>query len=163
MSDVKTGWWASKSKGAKAGIVIGSIVVIAGISYLIYYLNTKDDKPADTGGGRDEADRPDRDGTDTTHNETTTGTGIETNNSGNAGNTSSSVNNSSLPNGGSGCAVIRSAFDRNYDYVRCASVWYTKSKENPATPAIKGTIPNWKSLSENKPASDRLTVAFPNG
>lgn len=159
--EINKSWWASQSKGTKAGIIIGTIVVIAGVSYLIYRNANSDkpDKPSNEPSKDDKGGRPES--PDTTSNDTTQNTGIENNNSGNTGGAGTSANNTALPNGGSGCAVVRMAFDRNYDYVKCAGSWYTRSKDNPANPAVKGSIPNWKSLADNKVSTDRLNVAYP--
>jgi hypothetical protein len=68
-----------------------------------------------------------------------------------------------LPNGGKDCGQVHTNYDRDFDYVKCSGVWYTKSKPNPATPSKKGAIPNWKSLSANKIATERLNSRYPNG
>lgn len=60
-----------------------------------------------------------------------------------------------LPNGGVGCGPLRKNFDRVYDYVKCAGIWYTISKDR-----VK--IPEWKSLSNNKTATDLLNNKYPN-
>jgi len=69
----------------------------------------------------------------------------------------------SLPNGGKDCGQVRTAFDRDYDYVKCGSAWFTKSKPNPASAKAKGAIPNWKSLATNKIATQRLDSRYPKG
>lgn len=68
-----------------------------------------------------------------------------------------------LPNDGVSCGTIKTGHDGNYDYVRCANIWYTRSKDNPASASVKGTIPNWRSLASNQVATGILNTAYPNG
>lgn len=70
---------------------------------------------------------------------------------------------SSLPNGGKGCGQVQSTFDGNYDYVKCGTSWFTISKANPTSASTKGSIPNWKDLSGNAIATQRLNSRYPNG
>lgn len=58
-----------------------------------------------------------------------------------------------LPNGGAGCGPVQKAFDRTFDYVKCDGVWWTRSKDR-----VK--IPEWKSLADNKTATDLLNNKY---
>lgn len=63
-------------------------------------------------------------------------------------------NKADLPNGGIGCGEVKTSFDRTYNYVKCDGVWYTISKD-------RSVIPTWKSLADNKTATDLLNNKYP--
>jgi len=60
-----------------------------------------------------------------------------------------------LPNGGNGCADVKTTFDKVYDYVKCNGDWWTISKD-----AANGKIKTWTSLANNKTATDLLNNRY---
>lgn len=60
-----------------------------------------------------------------------------------------------LPNGGVDCGPIKTDFDRASNYVKCGDAWHIISKD-------KVKIPEWKSLADNKTATDLLNNKYPN-
>lgn len=62
---------------------------------------------------------------------------------------------SELPQGGKGCGDVKGSFDRVYNYIKCDGTWWTISKD-------KVKIPTWKSLADNKTATDLLNSKYPN-
>jgi len=143
MELTKAKWF--KTTGGKIGIVVGALALITGVTLVVRHFVKKGDEkklpPADE--TKTETTTPATSATTTTTTPTTT---------------EKPANQqvaSDLPNGGAGCGPIRKAFDRVYDYVKCNNVWYTISKD-------KIKIPKWKSLADNKTASDLLNNKYPN-
>lgn len=62
--------------------------------------------------------------------------------------------NESLPPGKCD-GPVRTDFDRLFNYVKCDGVWWTISKD-------KTKISAWKSLAENKTATNLLNNKYPN-
>ena len=50
---------------------------------------------------------------------------------------------------------LKTDFDRTYNYIKANGIWYTISKD-------KVKIPAWKSLADNKTATDLLNNKYPN-
>lgn len=71
------------------------------------------------------------------------------------------VIDATLPNGGVDCSDVKSKFDRDYDYVKCKGIWYTKSKTNPASKFAKDRYKDWTSLESNPVATERLNRRYP--
>ncbi len=70
---------------------------------------------------------------------------------------------SDLPEGAKSCGSTITTHDNDYDYKKCDGDWFTRSKSNPKTVSVKGSIPNWKSLKTNATATTILNTAYPNG
>lgn len=182
-----TGWWSKQSTMTKV-LVIGIPVLIIGGTIAYLALRKKDDeKIGDKGAGTstksDSGDGKKSEGTasttetetksetkDTTKatttevvKETKTSTPTSTNTTTTVTTSTTYHDMKSLPNGGKDCGQVHTNFDRDFDYVKCGGVWYTKSKPNPATASKKGAIPNWKSLAANKIATQRLDARYPKG
>lgn len=58
----------------------------------------------------------------------------------------------SLPTGK--CADVKTGFDKSYNYVKCDGIWWTISKD-------RSKIPDWKSLADNKAATELLNNKYP--
>lgn len=144
MELAKVKWF--KTTGGKIGIVIGSLAVLTGVTLLVRHFVKKGAEKKDDKVG-------DQTKTDTTT--TTTTTDSTKTEPAKTETTPNEKPNPDLPNNGAGCGPIRKAFDRVYDYVKCNNVWYTISKD-------KIKISKWKSLADNKTASDLLNNKYPN-
>lgn len=169
----KTGW-AKFSKTQKTLIIVSGIVIVGGIVYFGFI--RKKDEDTSTGGDTKKGDGKSKSessstSTDDTTKESTTEVEKETKTttptSTNVTKTttvSTTVHDvKSLPNSGKDCGEVHTNFDRDFDYVKCAGAWWTKSKPNPATASKKGAVPNWKNLASNKIASERLNARYSKG
>lgn len=142
MELAKVKWF--KTTGGKIGIVIGTLAAVTGIVLLVNYVKNRN-KPNDSANETKPGQTTDQNKTETTTT-TTTPTDPKTQ--------PVETAKSDLPNNGVGCGPIRTAFDRVYNYVKCGNIWYTISKD-------KIKIPNWKSLAENKTATNLLNNKYP--
>lgn len=61
-----------------------------------------------------------------------------------------------------GCNETRTNHDADFDYRKCKSIWYTKSKANPYSAYAKELIKEWTSLADNILANERLNKRYPN-
>lgn len=172
---------AAVVKKSHAGLIIGiiaGVVVIGGSIGAFFYFKNK--KAASAGDGK----KPDDSKGDTTNPPADSSDNSKPSDSGSGGGGSSSGGGSgtggglstpkqspnlvnttdpTLPNKGKGCGQIKTTHDGDYDYVLCSGTWYTRSKANPKTKSVKGSIPNWKSLGANIKATQNLNVAYPQG
>lgn len=146
----KLGWWASKSKGAKAGIIIFGTLVASAITFGIIHYSKKSD-PANP----NKPNPP----SDSSKEETSIG---EKTISIKDSKPHVETNALTLPNKGVGCSEVITTFDRDYDYVKCAGIWYTKSKQNPSSTDAKDRFKDWTSLEKNEVATRRLATRYPN-
>lgn len=135
MELAKVKWF--RTTGGKIGIVVGALALVTGVVLLVKHFTKK---PTE----EDKKLPPDETKTDTTTKPAETKTEV----------TPNEKTNPDLPNNGVGCSAVRTAFDRVYNYVKCAGVWYTISKD-------KIKIPKWKSLADNKTATDLLNNKYP--
>lgn len=150
-------WWGGQSTTSKVLWVGGTIVTVGLILYFTLGNKSeskKDDKSQDIPEDKSS-------GGSTTTTTTTTTTKSEEKGTGTS--TTPTVDKSTLPNGGKGCGVVKTTFDKDFDYVKCDGVWYTKSKPNAVSAYAKGLYKDWKSLAANKVATDRLNNRYPNG
>lgn len=60
-----------------------------------------------------------------------------------------------------GCNETRTKHDADFDYRKCKSIWYTKSKANPYSAYAKELIKEWTSLADNILANERLNKRYP--
>lgn len=151
-------------------ITIGSVVLLGGGLLLWNYNKNKkksgakkDDKSS---GGNKSADVTSKDtaSSDIPKDETSTSgssSSTSTSTSGDSTSGSSQVD-TTLPNHGEGCSPLRDKFDGNFNYIKCKGNWYTISKLHPKNSSTKGKVPNWKDISGNKAATDKLNKAYPN-
>ena len=142
MELAKMKWY--KTTGGKIGIVIGSLAVLTGVTLLVRHFIKK---------GAEKKDDTKQIG-DQTKTDTTTATTTQTTEPAKTETTPNEKPNPDLPNNGVGCGPVRTAFDRVFNYVKCAGVWYTISKD-------KIKISKWKSLADNKTATDLLNNKYP--
>jgi len=152
-------WWGGQSKTAKTLYIVGTLAVIAGVVYFATRKKGKDTSNKNDGGV---TDIPKEEGIKTpeaSSSKTTSSTGTPEKKP--QQNTFS--DKSSLPNGGVGCGDVKTTYDRDFDYVKCNGVWFTKSKPNAASPYARGLYKEWKSLATNQVASERLNRRYPNG
>lgn len=133
-----------KTTGGKIGIAIGVAVVIIGSALGIKYLVKKGAEKKDDKQIGDQTTNPETSPTNTTPKTEPVKTEP----------TQNEKPNPDLPNNGVGCGPVRTAFDRVFNYVKCGGVWYTISKD-------KIKIPSWKSLANNKTATDLLNNKYP--
>ncbi len=61
-----------------------------------------------------------------------------------------------------GCDDIKTNHDADFDYKKCNSIWFTKSKPNPLSAYAKEKAKDWTSLSGNTIANERLDKRYPN-
>lgn len=152
MEGAKLGWFASKSTGVKVGLILAAVTVVGAIGYGVYHFAFKDKA----------IDPAKKDETKTTTDEKAivdtkippTETHVEQPHLG--------TPDLTLPNKGVGCSSPVTTYDRDYDYVKCNGIWWTRSKAAPATPAAKGKYPNWVSLEKNEVATKLLNTRYPN-
>lgn len=147
-------WWGGQSKTAKGLYITGAVALLATVTYFV--VNGRKNKTASANkkaeGGKD---IPDTNNTDTSKEK-----GAEDTQSSKE---EVSFDKSKLPNGGVGCTELRTTYDRDFDYVKCDNIWYTKSKDNAASPYAKGLYKDWKSLANNAVATERLSRRYPKG
>lgn len=136
-----TGFWASKSKGEKWGIGIGVALSLVAVGYAVYHFVFK------------EKDEPKKITPPATAN---VDVAVE------AEQPHVETADLTLPNKGVGCSAIVNNYDRDYDYVKCGGVWYTKSKANPSSESAKGKFATWTSLSQNAVATKLLDTRYKN-
>lgn len=146
-------WWGGQSKTAKTLYIVGTIATIGTIIY--FATRKKGDDKKTSSDNKASQDIPDN----TTTTETSGGDkGASTTNT---TTTETTTSKSDLPNGGVGCGSVITNYDRDFDYVKCNDVWYTKSKANAASPYARGLYKDWKSLEGNKVATERLNRKYP--
>ena len=142
---IQKGWWASKSTGSKIGIVALAAAAIAGISYGIYRLVT----PKEDAGWTNPALETDAEKEEAVLAE-------------HKAETKEVISDAStLPNKGVDCSQIYGNYDKDYDYVKCAGIWYAKSKANAISASAKGKFKDWSSLEKAPVATDRLNRRYP--
>lgn len=73
------------------------------------------------------------------------------------------IDKDSLPNKGVNCGDVKTTYDKDFDYVKCDSIWYAKSKPNAVSVTAKGLYKDWNSLANNAIATDRLNRRYPRG
>lgn len=59
------------------------------------------------------------------------------------------------------CDDIKTDHDGDFDYKKCNTVWYTKSKANPVSSYAREKAKDWTSLSDNAVANERLNKRYP--
>lgn len=136
-------WWGGQSKTAKSLYIFGTLALIG---TAIYLANRKKD------GSKKLDDKKSSDIPSDTNTDTVKADVVQV-----------PVDKATLPNGGVGCGDIKTNFDRDFDYVKCDNVWYTKSKSNPASAYAKGLYKDWKSLASNSVATERLNRRYQKG
>ncbi len=155
------GWWTRRSTGTKTLIIGTGIIIIITIAFIA--TRSKEEEPAKDKGedipdantaAADTAVKP-QPPTDS-HPETM-------NNVPPQKPVAPPVDPTTLPNGGNGCGPLRTAYDGNYDYIKCQNVWFAKSKAKPSNPATRNKMPNWTNISGNKIAAQRLNSRYPKG
>lgn len=181
-----TGWWSKQSTMTKVLVIGVPLLIVGGVT--AYFLLRKKNDGTDTtkseGGASTASDKggdKKSEGASTTSEstsetkdttkasttevvkETKTSTPTSTNVTKTVTTSTTYHDMKTLPNGGKDCGQVHTNFDRDFDYVKCGGVWYTKSKPNPATASKKGAIPAWKSLAANKIATQRLDARYPKG
>lgn len=178
-----TGWWSKQSTMTKVLVIGVPLLIVGGVT--AYLLLRKKDEGAESTKSTDGGGSNKSEGTSTTDTkssdvsetkkdtvkssttevvkETKTTTPTSTNTTTTVTTSTTYHDMKSLPNGGKDCGQVHTNFDRDFDYVKCGGVWYTKSKPNPATASKKGAIPAWKSLAGNKIATQRLDARYPKG
>lgn len=172
---VKKGGWSGLSTTNKTLIIVTATLVIGGVVYF-GFIRKKDEEVTNSGdvdSGKKETSKSDtesetkKDDVKATTTEvkkevktttpTSTNTTVTTT-------TSTTVHDiKSLPNGGKDCGQVHTNFDRDFDYIKCGGAWWTKSKPNAANPSKRGSIPDWKNISANKIATQRLDARYPKG
>lgn len=145
-------WWASKSTTTK-GLLIGG--TLATISAIVYFSTRKKEDLS--------KNHLDLKALTKVDDEDTSKNKEEQVNNAPSNVSKPQVDKSTLPNGGVGCGDVKVSFDKDFDYVKCDGVWYTKSKINAVSPSAKGLYKEWKSLATNKIATERLSRRYPNG
>lgn len=60
------------------------------------------------------------------------------------------------------CSSVITDFDKDFDYIKCDMIWYTRSKKNAKTISNRDLYPNWTSLRNNNKAIDILNKRYPN-
>lgn len=141
---VKTGWWARQSTTVKVLVIIGGIGVLTSPLWAqpLYRKLTGAPKK-----GSDPHQK--------TENSSVSGN--------NQPKTQEAIEHipTSLPNNGEGCSEVYQLFDRNNDFVKCAGIWYIKTKPNPANEKMAGKFPQWTSLANNEVLTARLNERYP--
>lgn len=136
-------WWINQSKGAKALYIIGGIGLIA---TGVYFATRK--KEDDSSKKTPTTDSK----TQELSEQTSPNQDIQP-----------VIDVTTLPNKGVGCGSVKMTYDRDFDYVKCDGIWYTKSKPNAASQFAKGLYKDWTSLKDNSVATERLERRYPNG
>lgn len=132
MEITKAKWF--KTTGGKVGIAIGIVAAAIGTVLLVKHFRKPKEETKKLPDTKSEENQTNQSATPEAKTETPAA--------------------SDLPNGGVGCGPVRTGFDRAFNYVKCGNVWYTISKD-------KIKIPKWKSLADNKTASDLLNNKYP--
>lgn len=145
-------WWASKSTTTKGLLIVGTL---ATISAIVYFSTRKKEDLSKNHLDLKSLTKIDDEDTSKNKEEQVNNTSPNV--------SKPQVDKSTLPNGGVGCGEVKFSFDRDFDYVKCDGIWYTKSKANAASPSAKDRFKEWTSLSGNKVASERLSRRYPNG
>ena len=151
MSGIVT-WWGGQSKFAKGIYIVGTLAAIGGIVY--FATRKKKDDFKKSSNSHSYQDIPDM---NSVSKDTTSGT-PEIKPANTIVKPEPVMDRSTFPNGGKGCGEVKTTFDRDFDYVKCDGVWYTKSK-----PSAKIVYKEWKSLKGNVVANERLDRRYPNG
>lgn len=145
-------WWSSKSTTTKGLLIVGTLATISAIVY--FSTRKKEDLSKNHLDLKKITEEANAGASTDIENKTTEKDTQET---------KPQIDKSTLPNGGVGCGDVKTTYDKDFDYVKCDGVWYTKSKPNAISPSARGLYKEWKSLAGNKIATDRLSRRYPNG
>ncbi len=146
----------AEDKNKKVIIGISILAVAAIIGYILYKKHKDNAAQSNTA-------LPDATKTAASTNATQSSDSANTSSNVTQSKSSNSQVDATLPNKGANCSSVKTDFDGDYDYVKCGTDWWTRSKANPKTAAAKNSIPNWKTLKGNTVAANKLNAKYPNG